>query len=293
MTQKTPEALDRLWEDIPTGQAPIGDLLTAGHAARRRNRRTALAGVTAMTALIVGSGFLASSALSDGNPGTVSHEPPVAIDNPDPGVPAGARLVGIGQVVVAVPSGWSSNDASCNTPVHDTYFFPYSQDCALTSRPEVASVAITSGSFTETGTFLGRLDPDGEAGGHEVQASNAVCETIPNGPCRQTFGIADLNAYFTVTIPHDNDQDTLAQIAAIRASLAVLPDDQTTVPFTPDSDEADVTRVLEAAGLSVTVKHSTCPPTADCAAQGVVDINPSVGTAVPAGTTVTVTVLSN
>lgn len=70
MTDKTPATLDRLWHDIPTGPAPIADLLIAGHAAKRRRRRAVLAGTAAMTALIVGGGFVVAQSLpGSGDPG--------------------------------------------------------------------------------------------------------------------------------------------------------------------------------------------------------------------------------
>lgn len=291
MTDKTPATLDRLWDDIATGHAPIGDLITAGRAARRRKRHTTLAGVAAVAALIVGGGLVAETVLNDHDASIDSHDPPIGVGSSGQRAIDSRRLVGIGRVVIAVPSKWSSNDASCNTPFHNTYFFPYPQDCQLAFRPAVSSVAITGRTFTESRTSSRHLETDGEVGGHEVRASKAVCETTPNGPCRQTFGIPDLDAYFTVTIPQDGSHNATAQIAAIRASLAVLPDHQAVVPFTSSGDETDVTQALEAAGLSVTVNRTTCLPSDVCVSPGVVDITPVVGTVVPTGTTVTVTVL--
>lgn len=63
MTEKTPPVLDRLWDGIPTGQAPIADLLHAGQAVKRRQRRTIAVGVAMATALILGVGALGTQAL--------------------------------------------------------------------------------------------------------------------------------------------------------------------------------------------------------------------------------------
>lgn len=199
------------------------------------------------------------------------------------------RLVGIGRVAVAIPAAWASNDASCNAPIRDTYFFPYPQDCVGAARPGVSSVAIADGGFAETGTMLRNLTAAEEIAGHQVRAAEAVCQTTPNGPCRQTFGIPDLDAYFTVTIPEDGSGNASAEIAAIRASLTVLPDDQVAVPFVPDRDEDAVATALRQAGLSVTVEHTPCPAGADCVA-GVVNIRPAEGSVVPVDSTVTLTV---
>lgn len=67
MNDKTPTALDRLLDQVPVGQAPIGDLLVAGHAAKRRQRRTLIAGVAAATVLILGGGTIATQALGKGD----------------------------------------------------------------------------------------------------------------------------------------------------------------------------------------------------------------------------------
>lgn len=67
MNDKTPTALDRLLDQVPVGQAPVGDLLAAGHAAKRRQRRTLISGVAAATVLVIGGGTIATQALSDSN----------------------------------------------------------------------------------------------------------------------------------------------------------------------------------------------------------------------------------
>ena len=67
MTDKTPATLDQLWDEIPTGPAPIVHLVTAGHVARRRKRRTALAGIATVTVVILGGGFLATQGLRGNN----------------------------------------------------------------------------------------------------------------------------------------------------------------------------------------------------------------------------------
>lgn len=58
MTEKGPDTLDRLWDDIHTGNPPIAAMLSAGHAAKRRNRRTVIAGAAAATALVLSGGAL-------------------------------------------------------------------------------------------------------------------------------------------------------------------------------------------------------------------------------------------
>ena len=221
-----------------------------------------------------------------------------AADVPEGPAPSEAtRQVGIGRVAVSVPAAWAENAASCNSPFKDTAFFPWPQDCALAQSRAVSSVAITTGEFTETGTRLGDLQPAGSLGDHQVVQSPPNClQGFPasgqgsSTHCTQTFGIPDLHAYFTASIIGN---DAEHRLNAIRESLTVLPEDQVTVPFvTPGTSLDGVRAALETAGLSVDVVRWTCPPTADCV--GGVDIDdPTVGSVVPAGSTVTVKVLDN
>lgn len=74
MNDKTPTALDRLLDQVPVGQAPIGDLLTAGHTAKRRQRRTLISGVAAATVLVIGGGTIVTGALGNGDDGEHTNE---------------------------------------------------------------------------------------------------------------------------------------------------------------------------------------------------------------------------
>lgn len=281
MSEKTPRTLDRLWDDIPTGNAPIDQLLTSGRAARRRRRRAIVAGATATVAVVVGAGVIGTQAL---NAGPRRGDDLVAAPTP------GTRLVGTGQVAVAIPAGWADGQASCNSPVKDTAFFPWPQDCVGLDR-YVSSVAITSGEFTETGTRLSDLEPAGQVEGHQVVANQATCPVGQGESCGQVFGIPDLDAYFTVTIPAEEAGGAINQIDAIRNSLTVLPDDQTTVPFVaPGASVSQMRAALEAAGLAAAVNQQTCPPTASCKI-GVLGTTPAAGSVVPAGSTVTINVM--
>jgi heat shock protein HslJ len=78
MTDQTHNTLDRLMDDVLIGPAPIDTLLTAGRAAKRRNRRASIAGVAAATALILGGGAMATQALTSAGStveGTVATDP--------------------------------------------------------------------------------------------------------------------------------------------------------------------------------------------------------------------------
>jgi hypothetical protein len=288
MNDKTPTALDRLLDQVPVGQAPIGDLLTAGHAAKRRQRRALIGGVVAATVLVLGGGFIAAQALSSGDGSGNTNQSNLTADR---SVTEGTHLVGIGQVTVAVPDTWKANNAFCNNPLGDTYFFPYPQDCVaadpyMDDEDGSTSVAITTGEFTETGTRIDGLKPQGEIGGHEIVGSGVGCFESNPPICTEVFGVPDLNAYFTVR----SDAPGGAQIMIdIRKSLTLLEPEVTTVPFVPGDTQSEVVAALEDAGLSVRVETWGCPDTASCFA-GVTDVSPAVGSVVPTGSTVTVTV---
>lgn len=64
MTQKPPATLDRLWDSIPAGNAPIDDLLSAGRVVKRRQRRTVMVGAATVAALLVGGGVVTQTTLS-------------------------------------------------------------------------------------------------------------------------------------------------------------------------------------------------------------------------------------
>lgn len=284
MNDKTPTTLDRLLNDIPVGNPPIGDLLAAGHAAKRRQRRTVIAGTVAATVLIIGGGAVATQVV---NPTSdTNHQNMTAAQALDS--PPGTRLVGLGRVVVAVPDGWAANYASCNTPIRDTYYFPYPQDCQSGIHPDVSSIAISTTENAEATPVVFDLQRDGTVDGYDVRSSGLICTPGQGESCYETFGIPDLDTWFTVRVPRsDNATDT---IEAIRDSLRVLPEDYTTVPFIPYGTEQQVTTAMREAGLTTEIEYTTCPATADCVT-GVSDITPAVGTALPADSTVTITVL--
>lgn len=52
-----------------------------------------------------------------------------------------------------------------------------------------------------------------------------------------------------------------------------------------------VTRALERVGLNVTVLQATCPPNAYCV-PGITDLSPAVGTVVPVGSNVTISLVT-
>lgn len=280
MPEQTPPVLDRLWDEVPVDHLPVGDLLVAGHA-RRRRRRALAGGVAAAAALVVAGGVAGAQLLDGGQSGGTAA-------GPAPG--ATTRLVGIGRVAVGVPASWDENAASCNSPIRDTTYFPTPQDCIGPLRL-VSSVAITSLPPSRSVAGFPDLTADGEIGGHQVVASPATCSPGQGESCRQTFGVPDLDAYFSVTIPQDEPGGALGEIRAIRESLTILPQDQVAVPFVFQPSLKEARAVLQRAGLDVEVLRTPCPAGADCGF-GVMGSTPAAGRVVPLGSTVTIDVMT-
>jgi hypothetical protein len=273
MTPQTPAPLDELWDALPTGHAPVEHLIARGSAVRRRRR---LAFLGAAVIFVVGALVLTGLLVRPGGGQEVSVVTP----------PPGTRNVGIGQVVVAVPEGWAEGAASCNVPRQDTVYFPWPQDC-VGAFHSVSSVALSTVRMNDG--FTAGLLPDGHVGIHQVVSRQAMC-TAGTGPehCSQALGVPDLHAYFEITVPRAPGGSD--QIAAIRDSLRLLPEDQTAVPFVnPMSPLATWRAALENAGFAVRENHATCPPTGNCN-PGVVLTRPAAGNVAPTGSTVTIEV---
>jgi hypothetical protein len=110
--------------------------------------------------------------------------------------------------------------------------------------------------------------------------------------CSEVFGVPDLHAYVTVTVPRGQGTEPYRRIDAIRTSLTVLPSEQTAVPFvTPGSGLVAYRTALDAAGLHTKVRVDRCPALASCG-MGVSGTEPAAGRVVPAGSTVAVVVVS-
>jgi hypothetical protein len=196
--------------------------------------------------------------------------------------PAGTRLAAIGRVAVAVPAGWADGAATCNAPTRDTVFFPYPQDCLEIRHRSVSSVALTT-DIQQKG-----LVPTGRVNGHRVVAGPTSCRSDPNPDpaCVEVFGVPDLHAYFTVTVPRADGTAPFDVIDGIRQSLTVLPVGQTAVPFvTPESGLAGYRATLEASGLHGEVRTVPCPDNAFCVPE-VWGTSPAAGAVVPAGSAV-------
>jgi hypothetical protein len=231
-----------------------------------------------------------------------------ASDSSVPAPPAGARWVGSGQVVVAVPNWWTTGETQCSAPVEDTVYFDMAAtvDCSNPPAPstvrEVSALAVLDADSGYGEKVLREMDPIGEVDGREI-VEREQCEEWFEGVCRRLFAVPSEGVVFAVTIAEEGDGD----YEAIRDSLRILPETSTTVPLaTRDGStpawgaEPTVTgalvQQLKAAGLSVETKTVERPSNDDGGDYAffpegsLLDVSPGLGSVIEVRGTVTVSV---
>ncbi|TCC20340.1 PASTA domain-containing protein [Kribbella speibonae] len=285
MTDLT-DLLARTADQTPVGPPPL-DALHAG-ATRRRRRRTA--GLTATAAVAV-------AAVIGGTTLLTSHEPttPVTSRTPTPTTPVApaTRLIGFGHAAIAVPANWPTNKSRCGTPQQDTVLLhdPTAVLFCLAFRPAgVESVGLyygrPRGDFHADETF----EIDGVRA--ERQRTTCVMSKYPkaNTPnCGGIVSIPSLKLWFQA------DSSTSAEeVERMLGQIRIVPD-QSGVPsywmgVGPPTGPlvADYLPLLTAAGLKAQYKRVQSP---NAPAGTILGVSPAVGTMLPVGSSVTVTVV--
>jgi hypothetical protein len=277
--QEATRLLDRLAHQIPIGPAPVQHLIRAGHSAERRRRRTALAGVV-VAVIVLLAGVVVQQSLRTGN-----HTIGPSVEVPSlPKAPDGTRLVGLGQVVVAVPRGWATNDVECGLPAGDTVYFSSSSNgrCLLNSTP-VSSLVMADINSRAGHAAMKAANETSTVNGVHLLESALVCDTSVPGICSQNFGVPSEGVVFEVTSP------TPDVIDSIRGSLLLLPAGYTAVPFDPNAPLQHTLELMHDAGLHVRVVHTYRKNLGSGVLLG---SNPPVGSVVATGGSVTLTVSS-
>ncbi|GAA0608346.1 hypothetical protein HPO96_31120 [Kribbella sandramycini] len=157
------DVLDRAVADKVVGPPRI-DAIRSGAARIRRRRRAGVAGaVAAIVAVAGGTAFLAQ--------GPAATQPPVAADPP-----AGpTRLVGIGQVAVAVPVTWGRNAVRCGgTPTKDTVVIDlrHLTFCMAPRPKDTESIELAGGNPKR---FAFRSEEVVEIGGVRAERQRTTC----------------------------------------------------------------------------------------------------------------------
>lgn len=279
--QQLSDRLEERVADVPVGAPPIDAMRSA--VRRRRGRMTVLGAAAAVA--VIAAGGIAWQQLDDPAP-----QPPVAADPPaDPDAPpAGYRYVGIGDVVIAVPETWGTNEIECSTPQEDTVVIDQAVTClALVPRPaDVESVSIQTYGTNIGGGIAPR-------GGH-IDGERAYWTPVVTED-GLTSGAVTLRDGKITFVAESSSEDGRTIVEDLLAGITIL-ENHTTVPGfedialrrgpTPAPPMIDTyTTMLENLGLAVEVV------TGKSGLKGtVLSTDPAVGSVVAPGDTVTVTV---
>ena len=287
--------LERIWDQLPTGHAPVRDIVASGHRVRRRRRRTAVVGGVAATVLVVTGVTAAVHAMDEAAPDGPVSPAPVPGPSEAEDVLGPTRVVGVGRVALEVPREWADQRASCNAPLEDTVFFPHMQGCASSTREPVSWVALSEEPYDLLEDGIDQASPIGEVDGHDVLATEVACDADVAGRCTQAFAVPELDGHVTVSM---TGRAAVERIRVVRESLTALADDEVAVPFVgsrpfaPWHRQVDrATDELELLGLGVRLEEVDCPRRTSFCRSGVVGTEPVAGTVVPVNSTVTVEVM--
>ncbi|MER7248262.1 PASTA domain-containing protein [Kribbella sp. NPDC000426] len=274
---KLTDLLERTAEQTPVGPPPL-DTLYAG-AARRRHRRTA--GLVAATVVAVGAVIAGSTLLTSRAP----------VTSPAPVAPA-MRLVGFGHAAIAVPAEWPTNESRCGTPMQDTVLIddPSAALYCMAFRPAgVESVGLYYGS--PRADF--RADERFQIGGVRAERQQTTCSTS-NYPkrntttCDGTVSIPSLKVWFRA-----ESSTSAAEVDHLLQRIQIMPGEAGVLSPLRDVGPptgplvSSYAPLLTTAGLKVQYNRVKSP---SYPAGTVLGVSPAVGTMLPVGSTVTVTI---
>lgn len=267
MTDKTPDTLDRLWNNIPTGHAPIPDILSAGQAAKRRNRRTVIAGAAAVTALVIGGGFVTAQNLTGTD---TSRENTFVADGAD------------GDLTVKVEGGVSTDVPALRdrTDEHAAVWDPDTQTLIYVSRFGYSGTCPPEGTAVETqdGSLSLKLttpDTDEPCTADDQKVTATITGFTAPPPALR---VAEYDQTFGVPVRSISELDKPTSEDVVR------------VPAVIGMSVTRARSALEGAGLAVVIQERPCGLAARCV-KGVAATTPSAGSRVTMGSTVTVTVM--
>ena len=145
------------------------------------------------------------------------------------------RLVGLRQVVVAVPDSWGTDETRCLKPIADTVFedtggvtrcvYPEPTADELSGVSSLAVVRLETGYGKHLLEQMHAADP---VAGPEVLESDLGCLDKLPPACSQAFAVPSEGVAFVVQVEKGSSAKT---VRTIRSSLQVLPANYTTVPF--------------------------------------------------------------
>ncbi|WP_296605333.1 PASTA domain-containing protein [Nocardioides sp.] len=278
------QLMDRLEEraaEIPVGPPPIG-LMRARARRRRQGRVAVLASAAAMAAIAAGLAWQGTGGSDDGSRTPIASEGPSDFDS----LADGYTYVGAGDVVAAVPQGWTRNETNCGTPTADTVIIDPGPTCLmLVPRPaDVDSLTVLTG---RTPVNVAAGWEQTEVAGEPALRSRVI---VTDGVARQSVLLTAREVMF---VAESSSADGVDVVDGILDSLTLLRD-HTTVPGIGDiatrrggneTMAAAYARRLRGLGLQVEVSTGK----GGGLDQGtVLEVTPSVGSVVAPGDTIRV-----
>lgn len=268
-------AVDRRLDPlVPTGPAPVTDLLARGRA-RRTRRRGLQAGLAAAVAVAVAA--VGSAVVADGRS---KATPPVATQTPT--MPEGMRTVGLDGLVVDVPADWvlrAACGSAANADEESVTFAP-----ASTTDCTAPSVTLTTGRyFANTGTTT----PESRGGLDVYVNETPPCDSVEGGEGADACAVLDPG--ISMVVPEASRRSSAADRLPSAQTVTVTGPDRVRiansvrpapagyvgVPDVAGLGLDDATRVLADAGLDFSRKLPLY-------VVGVTD--PAAGSVVPVGT---------
>jgi hypothetical protein len=253
--------------------------------ASRQRRRRAWA-VASVATLACAAAITALLAL----PGSLSEpSQPVGPANQAETIPA-TRLVGLGNVAIAVPNEWGTNDTHCGTPMSDTVVInvDVTAACAALYPEGVESVELRYG---EPYSYM-RFDRTIEVDGVRAERLNTTCSTYrETHVCSGALNFPSLDVWF-----YAESSTSAAELDRILKQVRVVPDMVGVPAFAQIGDEARrhtqelYLDALAEAGLKADIQTQSYP---DAPPGFVLDVSPAPGTMLLPGDIVTVTVVAD
>lgn len=280
------ELLERAADRTAVGPAPL-EAMRAG-AARRRRRRALSAtvlGAAAVVAVTAGTALLTTPGVELQQP-----RPPAASDSPG-SVPAGTRLVGLGNLAIVVPEEWGTNQTRCGTPQKDTVVINVGAvaACAIGRPDGVESVELVQGEPR----FDFQADHAVQIDGEEAQRQRTTCTRDTMGGVRVCSGTVYFPAHSTwfraESSTGPEDVDRLLDEIRVDSDRVGVPAFQPLAVNTQGRSGEEYAARLTEAGFNVEVqtrKISAGKP------GYVLDASPAPGTMLPLGSPVTITVIA-
>lgn len=242
--------LEHSAERIPIGTPPVSEMLVGADRLRRRRSTTrAAVAAAAVVAVVGGTAFVAAQGSDPGG----NLDGPADTQPAEP-IPAGTRLVGVGQSAIAVPEDWATNALRCGTATEPTVVVDVTviETCGWLS-PEVFDNV-----WVEHGVNRNMFSPieDFEIDGVAAQRDETTCTAYGDRgrQCSGTVFVPSANASYRAQAA------TKRRVEEILSWIHIVPDRVAVPGFGPanmdhqDDDAGEHYRAdLQAAGLQFEV----------------------------------------